>query len=87
MLLKTYDALETNYTPPKDTIINLLWHSAYFFKKSGFMSDVSVDEHYGKEDFTMLLIIDLDPNDYSCLYATLVQAKLLNIRIPCVTFD
>lgn len=31
--LKLYDALKTNSTPPKDTIIELLWHLAYFFKK------------------------------------------------------
>ena len=31
--LKVYDVLKTTYTPPKDTIIDLLWHSAYFFKK------------------------------------------------------
>ena len=31
--LKAYDVLKTTYTPPKDTIIDLLWHSAYFFKK------------------------------------------------------
>ena len=36
------------------------------------MSDVSVDEHDGKADFTMLPIIDLDPNDYLCIYSTLV---------------
>ena len=47
------------------------------------MSDVSVGEHDGKADFTMLPIIDLDPNDYSYLYSTLVfivnQAKQLRI--------
>ena len=55
------------------------------------MYDVSVGEHDGKEDFTMLPIIDLDPNDYLCIYSTLVfilnQAKKLNIRTPCLTFD
>ena len=77
-------------------MIGLLWHSAYFLKKyrpgwSGFMSDVSVGEDDGKVDFTMLPIIDLDPNDYSCFYSTLVfivnQAKQLNIRTACVTFN
>ena len=33
LLLKVYDVLKTTYTPPKDTIIYLLWHSAYVFKK------------------------------------------------------
>ena len=96
LLLKTFDALKTNYTPPKDTIIDLLWHSAYFLKKcrpgwSGFMSDLSVGEQYRKADFTMLPIIDLDLYDYSCLCSTLVfnvnQVKQLNIRTPYVTFE
>ena len=94
--LPCYDVLKTTYTPPKVTIIDLLWHSVYLFKKcrrgwSDFMYDVSVGEHDGKEDFTMLPIIDLDPNDYLCIYSTLVfilnQAKKLNIRTPCLTFD
>lgn len=55
------------------------------------MSDVSVGEHDENTDFMMLWILDLDPNDYLCLYFTLVfivnQAKQLNFRTPCVTFD
>ena len=55
------------------------------------MFDVSVGEHDGKADFTMLPITDLYPNDYSCVYSTLVfivnQAKQLNVRTPCLTFD
>ena len=55
------------------------------------MSDVSVGQHDGEADFTMLPIIDLDPNDYSCICSTLVfivnQTKQLNIRTPWLTFD
>ena len=55
------------------------------------MSDVSVGEHDENTDFMMLCIIDLDPNGYLCVYSTPVfnvnQAKQLNIRTPCVTFD
>ena len=55
------------------------------------MSDVSVGQHNGEADFTMLPIIDLDPNDYSCIYSALVfivnQTKQLNIRTPCLIFD
>ena len=59
-LMLYYDALKSACTPPKDTMIDLLWHSAYFFKKcwpgwSGFMSNVSVGQQDGKADFTMLL--------------------------------
>ena len=94
--LEAFDGLNTTYTPPKNTMIGLLWHAAYFLKKSrpgwsGFMSDVSVGQHDGKANFTMLPIIDLDPNDYSCIYSThlfiIDQAKQLSIRTACVAFD
>ena len=70
--MSTYDALNTTYTQFKDTMVDLLWHLAYFFTKcrlgwSSFRSDVSVVEHSGKTNFTLLPITDLDPNDYSYL--------------------
>ena len=34
------------------------------------MSSVSFGKHDVKADFTMLPIIDVDPNDYTCLYST-----------------
>ena len=57
------------------------------------MSDVSVGEHDGKADFTMLPITGLDPNDYSCIYSSYTcihckssqtieyQNTMLNIRL------
>ena len=96
IFLGTIDQLKCQYSPPKDIKMDLLWHSSYFFKKSrpgwsGYMSDVSVGEHEGKADFTMLPIIDLDPNDLSCIYSTIkfimYQAKDLNVKTPCLTFD
>lgn len=42
-------------------------------------------------DVRMLPIIDMNPKDLSCIYSTLCfiekQSKLLNVTIPCVTFD
>jgi len=42
-------------------------------------------------DFRLLPIIDLNPNDRSCINSTLVfvkeQARRLNISVACLTFD
>ena len=55
------------------------------------MSDVSVVEYKEKANFTLLPISHLDPNDYSYIYSKILffvnQAKQLNIRTLCVTFD
>ena len=44
-----------------------------------------------KSTITFLPIIDLNPNDESCIYSTLLfvieQAKRMRIPVPCVTFD
>ena len=42
-------------------------------------------------DIRMLPIIDMNPNDTTCLYSTLLfvekQARLLNMETACITFD
>ena len=63
-------------------MIDLLRHSVYFFKKcqlgwSGFISDVSIGEHDGMADFTMLPKIDLDPN-VPVLHLSSLQIKPSN---------
>ena len=44
-----------------------------------------------KSTITFLPIIDLNPNDESCIYSTLLfvteQAKRMRVHVPCVTFD
>ena len=96
VVLKPLSELTVSFASPHTEKINLLWHTAYFFKRcrpgwSGYMSDVSVGPHNGKADFTMLPIIDMDPNDMSCIYSTLMfiqsQAEKLDVETPCVTFD
>ena len=92
VFLKPLAELLTPFASPDSDKIDLLWHTAHFFKKcrpgwSGYMSDVSVGQHDGKADFTMLPIIDVDPNDMSCIYSTLMfinnQAEKLNVKTPC----
>ena len=44
-----------------------------------------------KSTITFSLIIDLNPNDESCIYSTLLfvieQAKTMCVPVPCVNFD
>jgi len=79
--------------------LDLLWHVGWFFRDasnprpcwSGFMQDVIQGIHPPSADFRLLPIIDLNPNDRSCIYSTLVfveeQAKRLNMPVACLTFD
>ena len=71
----------------------------FFFSKSqdqrpywsGYMQSVSTGNYSGISTVTFLTIIDLDPNNYSCIYSTLMfidqQSHALNIVTPCITFD
>ena len=49
------------------------------------------DERFKKESIDFLPIIDLDPNDETCIYSTLQfvirEAARLGIPTPCITFD
>ena len=78
--------------------INSLWHSAHFFKKhrpgwSGYMLDVCPGfcPLERKAKITYCPIIDLDPNDMSCIYSTIMfvisKAKTLQVNTPCLTLD
>ena len=55
------------------------------------MSMVSSGDNPGKSMVHLLPIIDLDPNDMSCIYSTLSfiiqQSQELELQIPIVTFD
>jgi transglutaminase/protease-like cytokinesis protein 3 len=48
-------------------------------------------DHSGVATVSFLPIIDLNPNDLSCIYSVLMfvinQAEILQIRTPVLTFD
>ena len=76
--------------------ITLLWHSAYFFKNmrsnwTGYMSQRCAGDYPGKSVVSFLPILDLNPNDPTCIYSVLLfiteQATQLNITTPIITFD
>ena len=77
VVFKPLNELNIPFTSLDTEKIDLLWHTEHLFKEgqpgwSGYMSDVSVGHHNEKADFTMLPIIDVDPNDMSCTYFTLM---------------
>ena len=55
------------------------------------MTDVSVGDYPGKSTISFLTILDMDPNDPTCIYSVLLfiskQAEHLNIETPVITFD
>ena len=89
------------YSPPLSTKLSLVWHAGYHFQDefglrpnwSGFVQDVSVssDGFHPVSEVRLLPIIDLNPNDLTCIHSTLLfverQAKMLNIPTACITFD
>lgn len=81
---------------------NVLWQSAGFLSKSkcpapnwsGFMQHVfsaNDEQTVMKSEVLLLPIIDLNPNDATSIYSTLLyigdQASRLSIPTACVTFD
>ena len=58
---------------------------------SGFMQEYSKGAFLRKSEVTLLPIINLNPNDYSDIYSTLLfvidQSKKANSGSQCITFD
>jgi hypothetical protein len=95
------DKLKQSYAMPLSVKLDLLWNVGWYFRGkgaprpnwSGFMQDVTSGSgtHPPVADIRMLPIIDLNPRDKSCILSTLSficnPAKLLDIEVPCVTFD
>ena len=91
--------LQWPFILPPTLHIDTLWHAGWMFRDAsqprpnwaGFMQSVSVGCHPHKSDILMLPIIDLNPNDTTCIYSTLLfiqeQAINLNVVTPCITFD
>ena len=75
-----------------------LWNCAIFLRErgtrpnwSGYMTEVCRGEYPGQSTVSLLLIIDLNPGDLSCVYSTLMfiidQSKRIIVKIPVITFD
>jgi len=85
---------------PTELSYDLLWYSSKIFQDaskptpnwSGFMQDLTQrNDPVPKSTISFLPIIDLNPNNEHCIFSTLTfiidQAKAMNIKVPCVTFD
>lgn len=91
----------SSYAMPPSVKLDVLYHVGWFFTTAdkprpswaGFMHDICPpsDVFPPSSDIRMLPIIDLNPNDMSCIYSTLLfierQSKHLNLETACVTFD
>jgi hypothetical protein len=93
------------HTP--NVFLDLFWNCGCFFSHQiaiqdrigkGFMqgcAQSTIAETPIQSHVQFLPINDVDPNNKSCIYSTLVyisehlaeQATKINIRIPCITFD
>ena len=83
------------------TCLDTIWHAGLYLANSnskrpnwsGFMQAVYVPagSYPHPADIHVLPIIDLNPNNVTCIYSTLCfienQAKLLNMKTACITFD
>ena len=77
--------------------IDILWEMSFNFPNytrpgwSGFMQVYCKGAFPRKSEVTLLPIINLNPNDYSCIYSTLLfatdQSKKANSGSPSITFD
>ena len=79
--------------------LDLVWQTGWFFRDQtkprpnwgGFMQLVNRGDHPPVAQFRMLPIMDLNPGDRSCILSTLShvieQAKKVNVKSPCITFD
>ena len=74
---------------------DLLWKTTWLLRDektswNGTMQMITKEEHPGKASILFMPMIDMDPNDESCIYSTLTwisdHAKKNNVT-PVVTFD
>ena len=86
---------------PSSVLYNRLWQCGWFLSSnknprlnwSGFMQCATFHtEFYAmKSTVHFLPIIDMDPNNETCIYSTLCfvrdQAATLKVKDPCITFD
>ena len=101
MKLKSFRELVIKPAIAPEMNLDLVWQTAWFFKSheanrsnwSGFMQHAtnSKDKEVAKQSISFLPIIDLDPNNETCIYSTLQfvikEALRLDILTPSITFD
>jgi len=92
--------LASVHSLPSAISYNQIWQFNWFFSSpadprpnwAGFMQEVTSGFSIQREDsINFLPIIDLNPSDENCIYSTLIfvidQAKQMNVKTPCITFD
>ena len=91
----SYEQLPVNNTKEPYTGMDILWKASLLLKIprplwSGFMQMVHKGEHPRDSSVMFLPMIDMDPNDLTCIYSTLTfvssHARRHN-RTAIITFD
>ena len=92
--LKPRRELLLPYTRIQSVVLDQLWAASTLNRKamqSGFMQNISQGVHEGQKKIAILPIMDFNPSDYLCIYSTLLfvqdQARQLDIKTTCLTFD
>ena len=97
----SYRMLAQLNTTSKYSAHNLIWHTGSLLNStgavppnwSGFIQHMTshLKNTYSKSKVAMLLLIDLQPSNETCIYSTLLfvknQSKNLYVDVPCITFD
>jgi hypothetical protein len=102
---KPWLQLQIPYVLPEECNLDLLWHTGWFASSgvghrpswSSFMHDACglspVEDKPSEKasDFRMCPILDLNPNNMTCISSTqqyiIDRCKLLRVSTSCVTFD
>lgn len=88
--------LQVSFTLPRGLSSDMLWQISWILdvfqtQWSGFMSLIDNNEKPTKQNTYFQPMIDLNPNDETCVYSTLLyvqsHATKLGIPVPSVTFD
>ena len=99
IIFKPYENIMSFFTNCISSDMDFLWHVAGLFSTpaeprpnwNGFMQDVTKRIHPPQPDIVMLPIINLNPNDKTCIYSTLLfviePSKKLNVTTPSITSD
>lgn len=93
-VLQIYQELKDPHIK-KDHSVDLLWKSSLLLKPerpqwSGLMQMVNTGDHAGESSVLFLPMIDMDPNDPTCIYSTLefvVSSARKQNACPVITFD
>lgn len=90
-----YETLKSFLKRQENNIVNEIWEMSFVLNPkraswTGTMQMVSKGTHPGKSKIVFLPMTDLNPNDMTCIYSTLLYVCKLSHQMkvsPILTFD